>query len=208
MRSKPLSSTPPWSLCQFCSPGSCHEFLPWLPSVLDYDWVMWAKCTFSFPHYRNLIRTHSLPLLATREWDITEGWKICIRSWDSILAVAAELPSFLPKAHRFREERLFMVITSLNFSTYDFWVSLLVHVFRRKEWPELCLHRLDLGALTPASYACPLIFSKARALLLTMHTAFLQWELWSTRDAMSCLLPSLCSEFGCRICFYSMSFDI
>lgn len=36
-RSKTVSSTSPWSLLQFLSPGSCLEFLPRFPSAMEYD---------------------------------------------------------------------------------------------------------------------------------------------------------------------------
>lgn len=45
------------------------------------------------------------------------------------------------------------------------------------EWSELCIHRLGLGALPPAPYACLWSCSKGRALFLTMQLAFIQGEL-------------------------------
>lgn len=37
MARKPGSSTPPWFWLQFLPSGSCHEFLPFVPSVMDCD---------------------------------------------------------------------------------------------------------------------------------------------------------------------------
>jgi hypothetical protein len=55
MRSKPVSSTPPWLLHQLLPPGSCPiEFLSWLPSVMNSDMEEWAIETLCSPICCNL----------------------------------------------------------------------------------------------------------------------------------------------------------
>lgn len=38
--SKPVSTASPWSLLQFLLPGSCLDFLPWLPFTMNTNWDM------------------------------------------------------------------------------------------------------------------------------------------------------------------------
>lgn len=49
---KPVSSNP-----QFLSPGSCFEFLPWIPSVMDFDLKIGLSSPYGLCHStRNLTR--------------------------------------------------------------------------------------------------------------------------------------------------------
>lgn len=51
MTNKPVSSSPPWLLHQFLTPGSCPAWVPILTSLvmMDYDVEVWVKETLFFP---------------------------------------------------------------------------------------------------------------------------------------------------------------
>lgn len=59
IKSKSVSTSSPWSLLQCLPPGSQLEFLPWLPSVVDYGQI---RPFLPFPPFSNGVIGYHFPV--------------------------------------------------------------------------------------------------------------------------------------------------
>lgn len=91
----------------------------------------------------------------------------CLASTASSLVQGRKTCTWLFQVSTFQQDPLIS-----EFPIWSFWLLDEDIANRFIEWSELCIHRLGLGALPPAPYACLLSCSKDRAPFLTMQIAF------------------------------------